>query len=85
MSDLPRIAFVGLGNMGGPMAINLKKAGYDVHAFDLSADAIAKVREQGVGIGASARGSPGAISRVMPSVRCGRATACASKSLSSRP
>ena len=55
MSDLPRIAFVGLGNMGGPMAVNLKKAGYDVHAFDLSADAIAKVREQGVGIGASAR------------------------------
>ena len=54
MSNLPRIAFVGLGNMGGPMAINLKKTGYDVHAFDLSADAIAKVREQGVGIGATA-------------------------------
>ena len=54
MSNLPRIAFVGLGNMGGPMAINLKKTGCDVHAFDLSADAIAKVREQGVGIGATA-------------------------------
>ena len=55
MSDLPRIAFVGLGNMGGPMAINLKKAGYTVNAFDLSADALAKVREQGVGVAASAR------------------------------
>ena len=55
MSDLPRIAFVGLGNMGGPMAINLKKAGYAVNAFDLSADALAKVREQGVGVAASAR------------------------------
>ena len=55
MSNLPRIAFVGLGNMGGPMAINLKKAGYTVNAFDLSADALAKVREQGVGVAASAR------------------------------
>ncbi len=55
MSDLPRIAFVGLGNMGGPMATNLKKAGYAVNAFDLSADALAKVREQGVGVAASAR------------------------------
>lgn len=55
MSDLPRIAFVGLGNMGGPMAVNLKKAGYAVNAFDLSADALAKVREQGVGVAASAR------------------------------
>ena len=39
-----RVAFIGLGNMGGPMAINLKRAGYTVQAFDLSADAIAKVR-----------------------------------------
>jgi len=29
------IAFVGLGNMGGPMAANLVKAGYDVRGFDL--------------------------------------------------
>ena len=50
-----RVAFIGLGNMGGPMAINLKKAGYTVNAFDLSADALAKVREQGVGVAASAR------------------------------
>ncbi|MFX8110558.1 NAD(P)-binding domain-containing protein, partial [Acinetobacter baumannii] len=32
-----RIAFLGLGNMGGPMAVNLAKAGYAVNAFDLSA------------------------------------------------
>src|SRR5436305_12850721 len=31
------IAFIGVGNMGGPMARNLVKAGHDVHAFDLSA------------------------------------------------
>ena len=50
-----RVAFIGLGNMGGPMAINLQRAGYTVQAFDLSADAIAKVRAEGVDVAASAR------------------------------
>ncbi|MCO5103186.1 MAG: NAD(P)-binding domain-containing protein, partial [Burkholderiaceae bacterium] len=31
-----QIAFIGLGNMGGPMALNLQKAGHDVRAFDLA-------------------------------------------------
>jgi 3-hydroxyisobutyrate dehydrogenase len=31
-----KIAFIGLGNMGGGMAANLVKAGHDVRAFDLS-------------------------------------------------
>jgi 3-hydroxyisobutyrate dehydrogenase len=30
------IAFIGLGNMGGPMAANLVKAGHAVTGFDLS-------------------------------------------------
>ena len=38
-----QIAFIGLGNMGAPMAINLAKAGHSVKVFDLSHDAIAKV------------------------------------------
>ena len=29
-----QIAFIGLGNMGGPMAHNLHKAGHAVRAFD---------------------------------------------------
>lgn len=37
---MSRITFVGLGNMGGPMAINLLKAGHDVTALDLSASAV---------------------------------------------
>ncbi|MFT3663870.1 3-hydroxyisobutyrate dehydrogenase [Piscinibacter sp.] len=55
MSDTTRIAFIGLGNMGGPMAANLHKAGFAVTAFDLSADAVAKVQAQGVAVAASAR------------------------------
>jgi 3-hydroxyisobutyrate dehydrogenase len=34
---MANIAFIGLGNMGGPMAANLVKAGHKVVAFDLAA------------------------------------------------
>lgn len=42
-----KIAFIGLGNMGGGMAANLVKAGHDVHAFDLAPDALARAAENG--------------------------------------
>tara|TARA_B110001469_G_scaffold127709_1_gene149943 strand:- start:928 stop:1818 length:891 start_codon:yes stop_codon:yes gene_type:complete len=44
---MSKIAFIGLGNMGGPMAINLVKAGHQVCVFDLSKRAVAQVVEQG--------------------------------------
>jgi 3-hydroxyisobutyrate dehydrogenase len=47
------IAFIGVGNMGGGMALNLVKAGHEVWAFDLSKDALARV----VAGGATAAGS----------------------------
>ena len=49
-----QIAFIGLGNMGGPMAINLHKAGHSVRAFDLSQPACDKVAEAGVAVAATA-------------------------------
>jgi len=49
-----RIAFIGLGHMGGPMAANLHRAGHRVTAFDLSADALAKAREAGLQVASSA-------------------------------
>jgi 3-hydroxyisobutyrate dehydrogenase len=42
-----KIAFIGLGNMGGGMAANLVKAGHQVNAFDLSAEALAAARGNG--------------------------------------
>ena len=42
-----KIAFIGLGNMGGGMAANLVKAGHQVRAFDLAAEALEKVRGNG--------------------------------------
>jgi len=44
---MANITFLGLGNMGGPMAINLVKAGHQVCVFDLSEQAVAHVVEQG--------------------------------------
>lgn len=42
-----KIAFIGLGNMGGGMAANLVKAGHAVKAFDLSAEALGRAAENG--------------------------------------
>ncbi|QEW06442.1 3-hydroxyisobutyrate dehydrogenase [Nitrincola iocasae] len=41
------IGFIGLGNMGGPMAANLAKAGHSVQAFDLSAEALSAATAAG--------------------------------------
>jgi 3-hydroxyisobutyrate dehydrogenase len=50
---MTRIAFIGLGNMGGGMAANQAKAGHEVQAFDLSAAAL----EKAVAAGCRAAGS----------------------------
>ena len=49
-----KIAFIGLGNMGGPMAHNLHKAGHEVRAFDLSQPARDKLAADGVPIASDA-------------------------------
>ncbi|ROZ88651.1 3-hydroxyisobutyrate dehydrogenase [Gordonia sp. OPL2] len=42
------IAFLGLGNMGGPMAANLVKAGHTVHGFDPVPDAVEQAKLSGI-------------------------------------
>src|SRR3954468_2248461 len=42
------IAFLGLGHMGGPMAVNLVKAGYTVTGFDVVPAALDAAREHGI-------------------------------------
>lgn len=44
---MAKIGFIGVGNMGGPMAINLVAAGHDVKVFDIVPELAAKVGEQG--------------------------------------
>ncbi|ANL49544.1 3-hydroxyisobutyrate dehydrogenase 1 (plasmid) [Rhizobium phaseoli] len=45
---MARIAFIGLGNMGGPMAANLVKAGHEVLGFDLAAPVLKAAEASGV-------------------------------------
>jgi 3-hydroxyisobutyrate dehydrogenase len=51
---MAKIAFIGLGNMGGPMAANLAKAQHHVTAFDLSDAALNTAVEKGAHKAASA-------------------------------
>jgi 3-hydroxyisobutyrate dehydrogenase len=44
---MARIAFIGLGHMGGGMAPNLAKAGHEVRAFDLVPEAVQHATEGG--------------------------------------
>ena len=53
------IGFLGLGNMGGPMALNLLKAGHSLTVFDLSPASLARLVEAG----ATAATSPAAIAQ----------------------
>ena len=51
---MARVAFIGLGNMGGGMAANQVKAGHEVIAFDLAQAALKKAVGQGCAAAASA-------------------------------
>jgi 3-hydroxyisobutyrate dehydrogenase len=54
---MANIAFIGLGNMGGPMSANLVKAGHKVTAFDLVAASRDQAKADGADIAESAVGS----------------------------
>jgi 3-hydroxyisobutyrate dehydrogenase len=51
---MSRIAFIGLGNMGAPMAANLVKAGHEVHGYDLLAGNVDAAKGAGIAAAASA-------------------------------
>ncbi len=66
-----RIAFVGLGNMGGGMAANLVKAGHEVAAFDLSTDAIGRAVAAGCDAARSAADAVGGAAAVVTMLPAG--------------
>jgi 3-hydroxyisobutyrate dehydrogenase len=67
-----RIGFVGLGNMGGGMALNLVRAGHEVVAFDLSEAALAKAAEGGCGRAGSAAEAGKGVDAVITMLPAGR-------------
>jgi 3-hydroxyisobutyrate dehydrogenase len=50
-----KIGFIGLGNMGAPMARNLLKNGYEVKVFDMNANAVRSLTDTGASAAASPR------------------------------
>ncbi|MHC2250403.1 3-hydroxyisobutyrate dehydrogenase [Bradyrhizobium embrapense] len=54
---MANVAFIGLGNMGGPMAANLVKAGHKVTAFDLVAASRDQAKNDGAAIAESGVGA----------------------------
>ena len=60
------IAFIGVGNMGWPMAANLVKAGYDVTVADVDSERVASFADE-VG-GRCAIGVRDALTRVLPDI-----------------
>jgi 3-hydroxyisobutyrate dehydrogenase len=52
---IERVAFIGLGNMGGPMCGHLAQAGFDVSAYDLDPAALSRAVSAGARGAGSAR------------------------------
>jgi len=66
------IAFIGLGNMGGPMAANLVKAGHRVVGFDLAAASCEQARADGVELAGSARDAVGEAEAIVTMLPAGK-------------
>lgn len=62
---MKKIAFIGLGNMGAPMAKNLLKAGHALKVYDLSTAAVQSVAEAGATAAESARDCVAAVEIVI--------------------
>ena len=64
---MARIGFIGLGNMGGPMARNLARAGHEVSVIDLSPDAMARCEGASpAATGAAAAAGAGFVITMLP-------------------
>ena len=69
---MANIGFIGLGNMGLPMAQRLKDAGHDVRCFDTSAAALVRAQEAGLRASASSAAAvdgAGVVIAMLPSGR----------------
>jgi 3-hydroxyisobutyrate dehydrogenase len=70
-----KIAFIGLGNMGGGMAANLVRAGHAVNAFDLSGEALMRAQENGCATFTSVRDAVAGVDAVVSMLPNGKIVA----------
>ena len=66
------IAFIGLGNMGFPMACRLRQAGHRVHCFDTNGSAMERARHEGMRPCASAQAAADGAQVVITMLPAGR-------------
>ncbi|MGL5472158.1 MAG: 3-hydroxyisobutyrate dehydrogenase [Shewanella sp.] len=66
------VAFIGLGNMGGPMAANLLKAGMTVRVFDLVPAAMQALADQGALVSSTACGAAAGANVVITMLPAGK-------------
>jgi 3-hydroxyisobutyrate dehydrogenase len=69
---MAKIAFLGLGNMGGPMAANLVRAGHAVAGFDLVEAQKQAAASHGVAVAATAREAVAGADAVVTMLPAGR-------------
>ncbi len=70
-----KIAFIGLGNMGGGMAANLVRAGHAVNAFDLSDEALTRAKQSGCATFISVRDAVAGVDAVVSMLPNGKIVA----------
>jgi 3-hydroxyisobutyrate dehydrogenase len=71
-NKMTKIAFIGLGNMGAPMAENLAKAGHEVSAFDVVPFLREAAAAKGISVAASAVAAAKAAEIVVTMLPAGR-------------
>ena len=69
---MANVAFIGLGNMGGPMATNLVEAGHSVTVFDLSQAACDQLQEAGASVASTAADAAIGVDYVISMLPAGR-------------
>lgn len=69
---MAKIGFIGLGNMGGPMALNLLKKDHKLKVFDLSKEAMQKLEAQGARRAGSAADAATDVEAVITMLPAGR-------------
>lgn len=69
---MAKVAFIGLGNMGGPMAENLLRAKHQVTVFDLSEAACAAIADKGATVADSARAAANGADYVISMLPAGK-------------
>jgi 4-hydroxybutyrate dehydrogenase/sulfolactaldehyde 3-reductase len=75
-----KVAFLGLGTMGGPMALNLIRKGHELAVYDIAAKSVARFEKEGCRIAADPRDAAQgaeAVITVLPTSRQVRETALA--------